>query len=295
MRIQEALDRYLLQLRADGRSSHTIGQARRHVRLLARWLDEVGHGGIVDQVGHEDVARFLASSAVLYRADGKPRKATSANALRSSLRAFFAFVRAAGYAPANAARLVRRAIVGEKVPRALSEAEEARLRAALEEARTPYERRDRALILLMLGTGIRIGSALGLSVEDVDLEARELRLRTVKRGGQRTAFLAESLVPVLRELAGDRRAGALFVGLRRGPMSYRQAQRRVAAWMQRAGIGRAGSAHTLRHSFAMRVYRRTCDLLVVKQALGHASIASTVVYAVCPEQRLRAVVDAIGR
>ncbi len=53
MQIREALDRYLLQLEADGRSPHTIAQYRRHVRALARWAADVGHSGEIDALGHE--------------------------------------------------------------------------------------------------------------------------------------------------------------------------------------------------------------------------------------------------
>ena len=78
MRIQEALARYECQLEADGRSEHTINQARRHVRLLDDWL---GDGVQVEDVGHERLAEFLTSDCVRLRADGRARKPTSTNAL----------------------------------------------------------------------------------------------------------------------------------------------------------------------------------------------------------------------
>ena len=86
MHIEKALERYELQLQADGRSEHTVAQVRRHVRLLTEWL---GGDVALEHVNHEDLARFLTSDVVRLRADGRPRKATSANALRSSLRTFF--------------------------------------------------------------------------------------------------------------------------------------------------------------------------------------------------------------
>ena len=101
MQIEEALDRYTTQLEADGRSQHTICQVRRHVRLLARWLDAKTELGALT---HESVARFLASELVVKRTDGAARKPTSANALRSSVRTFCGYVHAAGYVAANPAR-----------------------------------------------------------------------------------------------------------------------------------------------------------------------------------------------
>ncbi|MEW6074392.1 MAG: site-specific integrase [Planctomycetota bacterium] len=81
MYLEEALDRYLLQLAADGRSGHTRRQCARHVRLLNRWLVEEGKANDIDKLDHEDIAAFLASDVVVHRSDGKPRKPASANGL----------------------------------------------------------------------------------------------------------------------------------------------------------------------------------------------------------------------
>src|SRR5262245_25901608 len=70
MRISEALDRYLVQLAADGRSPHTINQAKRHVWLLISTMGDRD----VETVKPEDIARFLASPAVTKTNDGKPRR-----------------------------------------------------------------------------------------------------------------------------------------------------------------------------------------------------------------------------
>jgi hypothetical protein len=80
MSIEQALQKYVLQLRGNGRSDHTIGQVRRHVRLFEAWLDANDDLAGID---HETVALFLASEVVTKRADRKARKSTSANALRS--------------------------------------------------------------------------------------------------------------------------------------------------------------------------------------------------------------------
>ena len=107
MKISDALEMFLLHLDANGRSPHTRAQYARHMRML---IDAIGNKEI-DDVDHVAVARFLTSPAVRERKGGGPRKATSANGLRSSLRTFFAWVHAAGYAPRNAAALVQRGAV----------------------------------------------------------------------------------------------------------------------------------------------------------------------------------------
>ena len=200
LRIEAALERFSLQLEANGRSRHTIDQYRRHVRLLARWLEDGRRNGSVGAVGHETLAAFLASPAVQRRSDGRRRKATSANALRTSLRCFFGYLHGAGYIPGDPARLIQRARCGSRHVRALSEDEQERLLKALDGAQI----RDRVLFTLMLRTGIRVGSAVGLDVDDVDLDGGELRLRRAKGDREERVFLPDSLRTDLDGLMGRR-------------------------------------------------------------------------------------------
>jgi site-specific recombinase XerC len=86
MDIEEALSRYLTQLRADGRSPHTAGQYRRHVGLLAAWLRGNGRSDAFEAIDHETPVQFLSSPSARTRPDGKTKKATTADALRTSLR-----------------------------------------------------------------------------------------------------------------------------------------------------------------------------------------------------------------
>lgn len=285
MKIEQALARYVTQLKADGRSEHTIDQYRRHVGQLAVFFREHRVG----EITHEDVARFLSSKQARTRPDGVAKKATSMNALRTSVRTFFRYAHEAGYARANPARLVRRAICEGPPPRALSEAELRRLLGVLVEAKGFEAERDHALFHLMLATGIRIGSALALRVEDVDLERSELLLRRMKGDRIEKVFLGRAVRDHLAEFVKGRRMGALFAGRGGDALSARHVQRKLAMWCGRAGIRRRVSPHQLRHSFAMRLYGRTRDLILVQQALQHRSIASTTVYARCDEGRLREV------
>src|SRR5881397_2422170 len=97
MKIEDARSRYLTQLQADGRSPHTAGQYRRHITLLATWLAANGRGTTVEEIDHEALAQFLASPCARTRPDGVTKKATSTNALRTSLRTFFRYAHEAGY------------------------------------------------------------------------------------------------------------------------------------------------------------------------------------------------------
>ncbi len=291
MLVSEALDRYVVQLEADGRSRHTVAQARRHVLLLDGWL---GGARDVDTVTHEDLAQFLTSDVVRLRADGEPRKPTTANALRSSVKTFLSFAHAAGYTAQNPGRLVRRAICGTPLPKALSEAEHEKLLATLAGAKTHAERRDRVLFELILGTGVRIGSALAIRVEDVNLERAEITLRKMKFGREARVYLPESVTHLIAEWLGIRTQGYAFPGAAIEHLTQRNVSRRLAQWCSKAGISGV-SPHGLRHTFATRLYRRTGDIGLVREALCHASIASTIRYAAVETEKLKMAVKSCNR
>lgn len=294
MRIEEALEKFIVQLRADGRSEHTIGQYHRHVRLFARWVGEDGLDGEIEGIDHEVLARFLNSDAARVRSDGGRKRETSTNALRTSLRCFFGYAHAARWLLENPARLVRRARTSPPPPRALSDDEQWRFLAALDEARTRADRRDRVLFTLLLRCGLRIGSALGLRVEDVDLDAGELAITHAKNDRPMTVLLPRDVGPLLEGWLGElgRDEGWLFPGYGCEQLCVRSADRRFEEWARRAELRPGATPHALRHSFATRLLRQTGDLALVQAALHHASILSTTRYLALDDGRLRAALGA---
>lgn len=279
MRIEAALDRYVTQLRADGRSPLTIDQIERQVLVLARWLAAEKLPTDVRRLTHEHVARFLASDAARLRPDGKAKLETAMNTMRSSLRTFFGYVNVAGFAPRNAAGLVRRARVGPRPPRAFTMDETERLVAALDAAKTVAQRRDRALFRFMLATGARLTSTLQARVEDLDLPGAVVDLRAMKGGGTLTVPLDGPTRDLLAEHLAGRTEGPLFPGRGGEHMGRRSTAERFKAWLRKAGIARKGSPHCLRHTCATRIFENGRDLLEVQRRLGHRSIVSSAVYA----------------
>jgi len=289
MKIETALKRFLIQLEANGRSVHTIEQYRRHVRLFSRWAREVGHCGDLKKISHETLARFLSSPLARTRRDGRPMKATTTNALRSSIKAFFGYLHRAGYIANNPGSLIRRANCGSPPPRVLSHDEAGRLLATLEKAQGFEARRDHALFHLMLATGIRLGSALALQVEDIDQKNGRIHLRSTKGNRQEVVFLEPGIQKHLREYLKKHEFGSLFTTRGGTGLSPRQVQRRFKMWADRAKVTLPLSPHALRHTFGTRIYRSTRDLAVTQLALRHRSIRSTLVYVQADESHLRRV------
>src|SRR6185436_13623538 len=109
MHLQAALQAFLLQLEADGRSPHTIGQYRRHGHALANWLRETKSPTTVAKLTPDLLARFFAAAAAKNSCRGGPKKAVSVNAMRTSIRCFAKHLHDAGLVVTNPARLLRRA------------------------------------------------------------------------------------------------------------------------------------------------------------------------------------------
>jgi integrase len=146
------------------------------------------------------------------------------------------------------------------------------------------------LVELLLGTGIRIGSALALEIGDIDFEHGEAALRTTKNDRPATAVMPVTVAKSLRVFIGDRTSGPVFLARDRR-ISMRHAQRRLAGWLAEAGIV-GKSAHSLRHTFATGLLAKTGNLRLVQAAMGHASIVSTTIYSEVDRAGLREAVGA---
>jgi site-specific recombinase XerC len=288
MRLPAALASFLVQLQADGRSPHTVAQYQRHIRRFAAWLDADGLPDDVASLEPEQVAGFLASAEAQRRPDGRAKRTGSLNALRSSLRGFFDYLERAGLVERSPARVLRMARVGAPPPKGLSANDVAALLAVADT--TVAGRRDRVLFAFLLGTGARLGSALALEVGDLDLAAGTATLRELKGGGTMTVYLRRELVEQLTAAVAGRRSGPVFAGRDGGHLSPRHVQRRFEAWLAKAGVRGRYSPHSCRHSFALGLYERTGDVLLVQAALGHRAISSTLVYARASAERVRAAV-----
>ncbi len=183
--------------------------------------------------------------------------------------------------------MTRRALCATPPPNGLSADEETQLLEVLSSAEGPEAERDHALFHLMLATGLRLSSTLALDRDDVDLDRAEITVRSMKGDRPDRVFLGVAIREHLEKYMAGRGPGALFTTKDGRPVSGRQAQRRFTLWLEKAGITRSASPHSLRHRFALALYGRTGDVLLVKEALHHRSITSTLVYTRAHEERLR--------
>ena len=208
--------------------------------------------------------------------------------MRTSIRCFAKHLHDAGLVATNPARMLRRARCAPPPPRALHADEQKRLLEVLAKAKGDQAARDRMLVELLLGTGIRIGSALALDVGDIDVAHGELTLHSTKNNRPTTAVLPADVAKRLKEFVAGRTDGPVFLADDHR-VSMRHAQRRLTGWFARAKIA-GRSAHSLRHTFAGTLLARTGDLRLVQSAMNHASIVSTTIYTTVDRAKLRAAV-----
>ncbi len=294
MRLSQATTHFTRQLAANGCSVHTQKAYARDLAAFARWL---GRDGSLSAIKHDDLARFLISDEVLNTLDGQPRKPITINRTKSALRSFFQFCVESGWIKENPARLIRSAPAAAKEPSTLTDDEIRRLRAVLAENKGQFAARDRLIFEIMLGTGIRLGSLVGLNVGDIDLQTGTLHIRA-KGGAQERAFLDSGLAAMLASHLGEsaaeaKRGGNLpLIRSKSGRrLGGRQIQLNFARWVRLAGISRPFSVHSLRHTFATHLYQKTGDLYLVQRALGHRQITTTEIYARVSDDRLRRAVS----
>ncbi len=211
-----------------------------------------------------------------------------------AVRGFHRFLRQEGRSKHDPTERVASPTVWRRVPETLSEAEVERLLDA-PDPRTPLGRRDRAMLELLYGAGLRVSELVGLEEEQLDLDG--LLVRAYGKGSKERIVpigeaARECLATYLRDdrprLLKGRTSRRLFVNARGGPLS------RVGFWKilrkhgAKARLKRV-YPHALRHSFATHLLERDADLRAVQAMLGHADIATTEVYTHVNRKRLKQV------
>ena len=288
------VDEFLTWLSAvRGRAPNTVAAYRRDLRAYENWLA----GTTVAAATMETVEEYISHLRGLGRAPASVARAAVA------VRSLYRFLALEGGVTDPLAGLeVPR--VPRGLPRALTESEVGALLGS-PVGSEPSGLRDRAILEVLYGTGIRVSELVGLSLSDVDLDSRLLK---VMGKGRR-----ERIVPLGR-LAAEALGGWLSGAGRAAMVSPRHRSRedaeavfvsrrgtrltRQGVWLvvRRHGV-RAGiaedrlSPHVLRHSCATHMLDHGADIRTVQELLGHASISSTQRYTGVSQVRLRAVYD----
>jgi integrase/recombinase XerC len=258
------------------RSPHTV---RAYLGCADRLLKarDLVDWDVVALLEAQDLRRHLAER----RADGIGN-ASAAREL-SALKSFIAFAREQAGDPDPASPRLRGPRVKKGLPRPVMPDEASNL-ADLVAGNAKAEwlgARDRAVLLLLYGSGLRIAEALSLKANDVPLG--EVLQVTGKGGKQRMV----PVLPITRAAVADYCAKCpwplpgnevLFRGEKGGPLSPGMVQKATAQARRALGLPETATPHALRHSFATHLLGAGADLRSLQELLGHASLGSTQIY-----------------
>jgi site-specific recombinase XerD len=277
--MRSALASFMVYLETERRLSLNTQVAYR--RDVEAFIDSVearrGRPAKLPDLGVREVRAHLAELHGQLAASSIGRKL-------SALRSFGEFCRREGLVEENAVALIRRPKLGHKLPVALPVEDISQMIDAPQRPGA-VGLRDRALLEVLYGAGLRVSEAVGLDLDDLRREGERLtvRVRSGKGGKQRVVPLGRKAAVALDAWLAARAAlatprspaDAVFLGVRGGRLSSRVARELVYRRCEATGARAVVGPHGLRHSFASHLLQSGCDLRTIQSMLGHASLSTT--------------------
>lgn len=274
-------------------SPHTISAYKLDLSEFNKYIKENG----INQkdINHRIIRGFLV------RLDKKKNRKSTMGRKLSTIRAFYKFLVKIGACEDNPALYVSRPKAPQYLPLFFTEKEIEKLletpllalknpTAAIENPalipRDPFlSLRDKAILELLYGLGIRVSELVGIDTGDIDFENKTILIKG-KGMKERIVVFGEPTKKYLNLYLNTRHLvskikdvnGALILNYRGERIGVRQVERLVKKYCRLAGLGDKLSPHSIRHSFASHLLNRGCDLRVIQELLGHALLSTTEKY-----------------
>ncbi len=274
----EWLDRFSSYLRMRNYSPRTIKKYVQTVQRFARyaWLRQHSDPGRVslDDTAFENapldadvnVSAALVTDFFSYISEGRDYKPKTLHRMISTLSSFYRYLYAQGVVVADPMLGVERPRIKNQELKYLKHSQVIRL------INTIANERDRLIVRLIYATGVRVSELCAINVEDIDFEEQTIRVKG-KGDKIRTVFVDEETLEETNRFIGNTIEGPLFLGQQGNHISPRTVQH-LFKQCAPAGI----TPHKIRHSYASELYRRSKNLRVVQENLGHSSIKTTEIY-----------------
>ncbi|MDO9575056.1 MAG: tyrosine recombinase XerC [bacterium] len=279
MSILTYVNRFLYSLKNERDvSEHTLRAYRNDLTEFADWLGEFAKITNVRRISRRNVRDFLGSLARY----GYERSSISRKT--SSLKSFFKFLLRENIVNINPAVDIKYPKPKRKLPSFLSIEEMNKL---LDDN---LSKRDRVIIEVIYGTGMRASEICSLNTKDVDFANETVRVMGKGRK-ERILPLTRKAKDAIRDyLSPSRNKNTSLLLNKFGKrLSQRSLQRIVGKYIRAVADVTHSSPHTLRHTFATHLLDRGCDLRTVQELLGHSSISTTQIYTHITPERLKKI------
>ncbi|MBX7221028.1 MAG: tyrosine recombinase XerC [Blastocatellia bacterium] len=232
---------------------------------------------------------------------GLKKKKTSIARKLATLRTFFKFMCREGILDLNPARLVTSPRLEKKLPNYLT-IEEAIRFIEMPDLETPLGKRDRAILEMLYGTGVRVSELVGMNLNDIDFENRSVRVRGKGRKerivpfGEHARKAMELYLGVrgtflLHAPEAERDPLAVFYNYQGTRITTRSVGRMIDKYIKECSDIHHISPHSLRHSFATHLLNAGADLRSIQELLGHARLSTTQQYTHVSQDKLIEVYD----
>ncbi|MGC9400861.1 tyrosine recombinase XerC [Vibrio genomosp. F10] len=287
--LQRPLERFYEYLRSEkGLSLHTQRNYKQQLETMAMQLSSMNL-----TEWHDIDAAWVRQLASKGMRDGM--KASSLATRLSCLRSFFDFLILRGELSANPAKGVSAPRKQRPLPKNLDVDEVGQL-LDVDSGDDPLSIRDRAMMELMYGAGLRLAELVSINIKDIRASAGEIRVIGKGDKERKVPFSGEAKIWVgqwlkYRSSMANNDEKALFVSKTGVRISHRNVQKRMAEWGQKQGIASHISPHKLRHSFATHVLESSNNLRAVQELLGHENISTTQIYTHLDFQHLAQAYD----
>jgi integrase/recombinase XerC len=292
-KIAEAIARFVAHLEHEKRASpRTVRAYRSDLQGIERFLQDRGFDGGVEALTPEILRGYFAA----IHGETEPR--TRARKL-SALRTFFRFLLKRGLVQKNVGEVLATPKLPKPLPRALPVDDVFRLLDG-GSSEAILALRDKAMLELLYGAGLRASELVGLDVDRIDLLRSTVRVigkgqkeRLVPFGSKAKEAISAWLEvrPVVLAKGRSIEERAVFLNASGGRLTTRSLARRLKARTDDAAIGRRVTPHMMRHSFATHLLTGGADLRAIQAMLGHASLSTTQRYTAVSIEHLREVYD----
>lgn len=278
---------YLEKIR--GYSGHTIKNYELDIIDYIDYCDNLKLN--IYDITYFDVKKYLVK---LYEKD---YKATSIGRKISSLRAFYSYLYDESKVDKNVFKYIGVPKKEKRLPKYITN-EEVDAIFKVPDINSPLGQRNRLILELLYGGGIRVSELCNIKVSDIDIDNKTIRILG-KGSKERIVFYGNTCKEILELYLSDGRNillnkknnEYLIIGAYKKdkPLTTRSVQLILNDIIEKASIKKKVTPHTLRHTFATHLLNEGCDILIVKELLGHSSLDTTGIYTHVSNERLRKV------